>query len=101
MAETFNKSVTPISDTAATCYTVPASTTAIVIGFAASNTTAAEIAVTASVSGSVYGNALPIPANSTLSLLDGKIVMQAGESVEIQADTASCGNLFLSVLEVS
>jgi hypothetical protein len=43
--------------------------------------------------------AAPIPAGSALSVLDGKIVLEAGDVVEVTSDTASSADVILSVLE--
>jgi len=41
----------------------------------------------------------PIPANSALSLLDGKIILEAGDTVVVTSDTAASADVILSVLE--
>ena len=44
---------------------------------------------------------MPIPANSALSPLDGKIVMKAGQVLTVTSDTASSSDVAVSVLEIS
>ena len=41
----------------------------------------------------------PIPAGSALSVLDGKIILEAADTVVVTSDTASSADVILSVLE--
>jgi hypothetical protein len=41
----------------------------------------------------------PIPANSALSVLDGKVILETTDTVVVTSDTASSADVILSVLE--
>jgi len=84
-----------------TLYTVPASTTGTIIGLQVANTTASQIAVDVQVAGVYLIKGVPVPANSALSLLDGKLVVKTTETVVITSDTATSVDAILSVLEQS
>ena len=85
----------------ATLYTVPASTTGTIVGLQVSNTSASQIAVDVQVAGVYVVKGAPIPANSALSVLDGKLVVKTTQTVVITSDTASSADIILSVLEQS
>jgi hypothetical protein len=42
---------------------------------------------------------VPIPANSALAVLDGKIIMEAADTCVVTSGTASSCDVILSVLE--
>ena len=85
----------------ATLYTVPASTTGTIVGLQVANTSASQIAVDVQVAGVYVVKGAPIPANSALSVLDGKLVVKTTQTVVITSDTASSADVILSVLEQS
>ena len=58
---------------ATTTYTVPGSTTSVVIGCNLANTTAAQIKVDVQIAGVYLIKGVPLPASSAISVLDGKI----------------------------
>lgn len=84
-----------------TVYTVPGATTAVVIGLNLANTISSQI--TASVQlGSIYVvKDAPIPAGSALSVLDGKIIAEAADTIVVTSSDASSVDVILSVLEQS
>ena len=100
MANTFkNYTSASVGTGATTVYTVAASTTAIMIGCNLSNTTTSQIAVDVQCAGVYLVKGAPIPANSALSVLDGKIILEAADTVVVTSDTASSADVILSVLE--
>ena len=100
MANTFkNYTSASVGTGATTVYTVAASTTAIMIGCNLSNTTTSQIKVDVQVAGVYLVKGAPIPANSALSVLDGKIILEAADTVVVTSDTASSADVILSVLE--
>jgi len=102
MANTFlNHTASGVGTSGTTVYTVPASTTAIVIGLNAANVETSQIAFDAELAGTFLVKGAPIPANSALSLLDGKIILEAGDTVVVTSDTAASADVILSVLEQS
>jgi hypothetical protein len=84
-----------------TTYTVPSSTTAVMIGCSVSNTTGSQIAVDVQVAGVYLVKGAPIPANSALSVLDGKIILETTDTVVVTSDTATSADVIVSVLEQS
>lgn len=102
MANTFKNYVAAsVGTSATTVYTVPASTTAVTIGLTVANTTTSQITVDVQAAGVYVVKGAPIPAGSGLSVLDGKIILEATDTVVVTSDTASSADVILSVLEQS
>ncbi len=113
MANTFKlKTDTGVGTTLTTIYTVPTSpdTTTIIIGCLLANIHAsAQVKanvqiVTAATSGENGDDVyliknVPIPHGSSLEIVEGKIVMQAGDVIKIESDTSGSVDVALSVLE--
>lgn len=112
MANTFKlvtkAGVTTLDD----IYTVAGSTTTVIIGLVLGNTTGSTVTATVTLSSDTAGRAgnnneanqdveivtsVPIPANSSYSLIDGKIVMEATDVLKVSASGAT--DVILSVLE--
>ena len=85
----------------ATVYTVPASTTSVMIGCTVSNTRTSQIAVDVQIAGVYLVKGAPIPANSALSVLDGKIILETTDTVVVTSDTDTSADVIVSVLEQS
>lgn len=96
-----NYTTSNVGTSPATLYTVPASTTGTIVGLQIANTTASQIAIDVQVAGVYVIKGAPIPANSALSVLDGKLVVKTTETVVITSDTATSADAILSVLEQS
>lgn len=96
-----NYTSSDIGTSPATLYTVPASTTGTIVGLQIANTATSQIAVDVQVAGVYVVKGAPIPANSALSVLDGKLVVKTTETVVITSDTATSADAILSVLEQS
>jgi len=102
MANTFkNYTSASVGTGGTTVYTVPASTTAVVIGCNLANTTASSITVDVQLGSTYIVKGAPIPAGSALSVLDGKIILETGETIVVTSDTATSTDVILSVLEQS
>jgi hypothetical protein len=102
MANVFkNYSNASVGTTETTVYTVPASTTSVLLGCNLANITASSIKVTAKLGGITIVKDAPIPAGSALSILDGKIIGETGETFTVQSDTAASTSVLLSVMEQS
>jgi hypothetical protein len=100
MANTFKNYVSASVGTGATTvYTVPSSTTAILIGLNLSNRTTSQILVDVQLGSTYIVKAAPVPAGSALSVLDGKIIAEATETIVVTSDTASSVDAIISVLE--
>lgn len=102
MANVFkNHTGNAVGTTATTVYTVPASTVAVVIGLNVSNILTSSITVDVALAGTYVVKGAPIPAGAALSVLDGKIIMEAGEALQVTSSAASSADVILSVLEQS
>jgi len=84
-----------------TTYTVPSATVAVTIGLTISNTTASQITVDVQAAGVYVVKGAPIPAGSALSVLDGKIILEAADTVVVTSSAATSADVILSVLEQS
>ena len=96
-----NYTASNVGTSPVTLYTVPASTTGTIVGLNLSNTSASQIAVDVQVAGVYLVKGVSIPANSALSVLDGKLVVKTTQTVIITSDTATSVDAILSVLEQS
>lgn len=92
-------SSTSVGTGATTIYTVPSVTTSVVIGCNLANVTASQIKVDVQVAGVYLIKGVPLPANAAISVLDGKIIAEAADTVVITSDTASSCDVIVSVLE--
>lgn len=102
MANTFkNYTSASVGTTPTTAYTVPASTTSVVIGCNLSNTTASQILVDVQVAGVYLVKNAPIPAGAGLSVLDGKIILEAADTVVVTSSAATSCDVIVSCLEQS
>jgi hypothetical protein len=102
MANVFkNYTSTSVGTSPVTTYTVPASTTAVTIGMTVANTTTNQISVDVQMAGVYLVKGAPIPANSSLSVLDGKIILETTDTVVVTSSAATSADVILSVLEQS
>jgi len=102
MANTFkNYTSASVGTSATTVYTVPASTTAVIIGCNVANRTASSITVDVQLGSTYIIKDAPVPSGSALSVLDGKIIAETTETIVVTSDTASSADVILSVLEQS
>jgi len=93
MANTFKNYTSSLTDdTETTVYTVPASTTAVVIGLNVANTTTSQITVSVKVAGTFLVKNAPIPAGSALSVLVGKVIAETTDTITAQSSDSS-GNV--------
>ena len=102
MANTFkNYTSASVGTGATTVYTVPASTTSIVIGCNIANRTGSAVNVDVQLGSTYIVKGAPVPSGSALSVLDGKIIAETTETIVVTSDTASSVDVILSVLEQS
>tara|TARA_Y100001937_G_scaffold113752_1_gene162784 strand:+ start:305 stop:613 length:309 start_codon:yes stop_codon:yes gene_type:complete len=100
MANTFkNFTSAAVGTSETTTYTVPSSTTGVVIGCNVANITSSQIRVTVKAAGVHVVKDVPIPANSAISVLDGKIIVETTDTVKVTSNTASSADVIVSVLE--
>jgi len=100
MANTFkNYTSASVGTGATTTYTVPSSTTSVMIGCNLANRTASSVKVDVQAAGVYIIKDAPIPSGSALSVLDGKIILETTDTVIVTSDTASSCDVIVSVLE--
>ena len=100
MAQTFkNYTAASIGSTPTTVYTVASATTSILIGVNLANRTASQITVSAQLGTTYIVKAAPIPGGGALSVLEGKIIAEAADTIVVTSDTASSCDAIVSVLE--
>jgi hypothetical protein len=100
MANTFkNYTGASIGTSPSTVYTVPASTTAVIIGLNLANRTGSSVTVDVQLGSTYIVKAAPVPTGSALSVLDGKIIAETTETIVVTSDTASSVDAIVSVLE--
>ena len=100
MANTFKNYVaSSVGTTATTVYTAPSATTSVVIGCNVANSGSTAIAVDVQLGSTYVVKAAPIPVGSALSVLDGKIILEATDTLVVTSDTASSADVIVSVLE--
>ena len=100
MAQTFkNYTAGSIGTTPTTVYTVASATTSILIGVNLANTTASQITVSAQLGTTYIVKDAPIPSGGALSVLEGKIIAEAADTIVVTSDTASSCDAIISVLE--
>ena len=107
MANTFKRSsADAVGTSAEVIYTVPSSTRAVLIGGLLSNTSNATCNATVTVTiGSdvinLIGEDTPIPANTALSFIDGKIVVMTTDVVKVKGSVAGAIDAHLSYMEIT
>lgn len=102
MANTFkNYTSASVGTSPTTVYTVPSSTTAVVIGCNVANRTGSQILVDVQLNSTYIVKGAPVPSGSALSILDGKIIAETTETIVVTSDTATSADVILSVLEQS
>jgi hypothetical protein len=107
MANTFKRSsADAVGTSAEVIYTVPSSTRAVLIGGLLSNTSNATCNATVTVTiGSdvinLIGENTPIPANTALSFIDGKIVVMTTDVVKVKGSVAGAIDAHLSYMEIT
>ena len=102
MANTFkNYTSTGVGTSPTTVYTVPAATTSVTIGLNVANVSASQITIDVQCAGAYVIKGAPIPAGSALSVLDGKIILEATDTLVVTSSVISSADVLLSVLEQS
>ena len=101
MANTFTKAVSSASvgTTLTDIYTVGSGKTAIIVGINLANVKDSQIKVTVKLNTVHLVKNVPVPAGSTLAVLDGKLVAEAGDIIKVESDTADSTDVIISILE--
>jgi len=110
MANTFKlKSANNLTTSLATKYTVPSSTTAVVLSISFANTSNASKTVdiqivsdTDSNANAYLGKSLPVPAGGTLEIMQGnKLVLETTDAIKAKASAGSSVDILISVMEIT
>ena len=113
MANTFKlKSKAGIDTSLATVYTVPSSTTAVIIGLTIANIKGASVTADAKVisdtsdtetNADVYiAKDIPLPSGSSVEVMAGnKIVLKATDAIQVKGSVADAVDATLSIMEIT
>lgn len=106
MANTFKVYRAALGASASTVYTVPASTTAIVLMAQAANIdNTGAVPVTAAWNDGTNTThlvkSLDIPAKAAVNVISGKLVLEAGDTLRANSDATNKVELTVSVLEIT
>ena len=110
MANTFKaktKLNVGVSSGVSTIYTVPSSTTAVLVGLTLANTSSSSITATVTLTNNDGDNVTllknaPIPVGSSLEVMSGnKIVMEASDILKAYASASSSMDCTLSLMEIT
>ena len=100
MANSFKNYVTSqIGVTGQGVYTVPTGTTSVMIGCNVANVSTSTINIDVLIKGVYLVKGVILPAGSAISVLDGKVILEAGDTVFVESDTATSADVIVSVLE--
>lgn len=104
--QTFDGSATA-ADTEMTVYTVPSSTTAVVLGLTLSNISGSTIYATVLIENADGDNVnflknIPIPTGSAVEVMSGnKIVLNTTDVLKVKSDAANSLDTSLSIMEIT
>ena len=109
MANTFKNKVfngdSSLGNSDMAVYTVPSSTTTVVIGLTLANTGSTQILADVKLNAGdmvFLAKDIPIPASSSFEFMAGnKIVMETGHSLIVQSDTANSLDTVASIMEIT
>ena len=109
MANTFKNEVFAGGNTAANTdiivYTCPSSTTTVVIGLSVANLITDQITVDVKLNAGTtvhVAKNLPIPAASSFEFMSGnKVILEAGDSIIVQSDTANSVDIVMAIMEIT
>lgn len=106
MANTFKRVRAELTTTLATIYTVPASTTTIVIGAQIANkdgvnSVDVDLVFSDGTDAYISGKDTPLPAKNNFGPLHGKAVLETGDTVKGKASANGDADLWLSILEIT
>jgi hypothetical protein len=87
------------TNTGALMYTVPAGNVGILIGLNLANKTTERESVSVDINGVFLAKDIPLPAGSSVSLLDGKVVLEAGNSLTVSSTADNAVDVIISLME--
>lgn len=101
MAETFVNATGQGTIAGTVIYTVPASTTSMLIGINLANITGSNATVSVQLGTTYIVRDVALPTGSALSILDGKMVAQTTETITVTTDVDNNVDVILSILEIT
>jgi hypothetical protein len=113
MANIFKLKTKPsLTTSLAAYYTVPANTTAVVLGISLSNITSGSVTADIKIisdtvdvetnTDTYLGKGLPVPAGGTLEIMQGnKLVLQTTDVIQAKASATSSVDLLISIMEIT
>ena len=108
MANTFQRVIADVTTSYATAYTCPGATTAIVIGLNAANmhaSTASWVSMKTVTTGggseAIMAHQINVPINDSFNPIQGKLVVEAGDYIQLVAENASSIEATISILEIT
>ena len=108
MANTFKVVSYDVTTSYATAYTAPASTTTVAIGCNIANMHAAtaswvsfKLVQSGGGSESIMAHQINVPINDSFNPLQGKLVLETGDYIQVQAENTTSLEMTLSVLEIT
>lgn len=108
MANTFKNARAVIQTTTTTAYTCPAATRAIVIGCQVANVSATTEKVSVWWTDDSNSDAitrlvkdLALAVGTAVGVIDGKLVLEAGDTISASGETNNDAEISVSVLEIS
>ncbi len=90
-------------------YTVPSSTTSIIVGMSVANTSGSSITVDIKIVSDTGSNenaylvkGAPVPSGGTLEIMSGnKLVLQTTDKIQALASSAGAADLLISYMEIT
>jgi hypothetical protein len=101
MAETFDNILAAGTSAGSVLGTVPAGAKWVVIGHTISNTVGSLVTTSVTVGGVSMLKDVPIPAGSTLGALEGKLVLNVGETIEEVCSVDGAVDHVISYMEIT
>lgn len=109
MASTFKNARAVLTASYADIYTCPAGTTAVVLNMHSANTSTTTsrdlscqwLDASASNAATRLAEQMTIPAKEALALLNGKLVLEAGDKIQAKASAVTDVEMTVAVMELS
>lgn len=101
MANTFNRLLASGTSAGSTLKTMPASTSWVVIGITVANVSGSLLTIDVAVAGTSLAQDVPIPDGATLNLLEGKLVLVAGDTLTEKCSVDAGVDYIISYMEIT
>ncbi len=101
MANTFNRLLVSGTSAGSTLVTIGVGATWVIIGLMASNVSGSLITIDVQLGAKYLVKDVPIPAGATLPLLEGKLVMVAGDTLDELCSVDAGVDYIISYMEMT